>query len=167
MVPGNEANPPNRAQASGKRSRGDDKLQQAQRKYVTLGNRLLAVKTRKLSRVDKAFVMHRRVKLIAVREQLPVWTARKALLQHIKDNDCLVVVGETGSGKTTQIPQLLVKAGLAEQGCIACTQPRRVAAITVAGRVAQEYPCHLGQEASQNLRCYVVVFGYLRNRLIS
>lgn len=107
--------------------------------------------------------MYRRVKLIAVREQLPVWTARKALLQHIKENDCLVVVGETGSGKTTQIPQLLVNAGLAEQGCIACTQPRRVAAITVAGRVAQEYPCHLGQEASQHLGLYLICFGHQKS----
>lgn len=67
-------------------------------------------------------------------------------MQHIKENDVVVVVGETGSGKTTQIPQLLLRAGLASQRCIACTQPRRVAAITVARRVAEELPCSLGQD---------------------
>lgn len=60
----------------------------------------------------------------------------------------MVIVGETGSGKTTQIPQLLLRAGMAAQGCIACTQPRRVAAITVARRVAEELPCSLGQDVS-------------------
>jgi HrpA-like RNA helicase len=63
---------------------------------------------------------------------------REQLIQAIKDNDNIVIVGETGSGKTTQIPQFLLEAGVAKTGMIACTQPRRVAAITVAKRVAQE-----------------------------
>lgn len=75
-----------------------------------------------------------------------MWTTRQSLLQHIQDNAVVVIVGETGSGKTTQIPQLLLAAGLARDGCIACTQPRRVAAITVARRVAEELPCALGQD---------------------
>ena len=88
----------------------------------------------------------RRARLVSAREQLPVWTTRQSLLQHIREHDIVVIVGETGSGKTTQIPQLLLRAGLTSQGCIACTQPRRVAAITVARRVAEELPCSLGQE---------------------
>lgn len=63
---------------------------------------------------------------------------RDQLIAAIRDNDNIVIVGETGSGKTTQIPQYLLEAGVAKTGMIACTQPRRVAAITVAKRVAQE-----------------------------
>ena len=83
---------------------------------------------------------------MAAKQHLPVWTTRQSLLEHIRDNEVVVVVGETGSGKTTQVPQLLLAAGLAGNGCIACTQPRRVAAITVARRVAEELPCALGQD---------------------
>ena len=53
----------------------------------------------------------------------------------------IVYIHKLGSGKTTQIPQYLEKAGYAEEGRIACTQPRRVAAVTVARKVAQEYGC--------------------------
>lgn len=70
------------------------------------------------------------------------------LLQAVHDNQILIVIGETGSGKTTQITQYLAEAGYTARGKIGCTQPRRVAAMSVAKRVSEEYGCCLGQEAS-------------------
>ena len=58
----------------------------------------------------------------------------------------LVVIGETGSGKTTQLTQYLAEAGFTAKGKIGCTQPRRVAAMSVAKRVAEEVGCRLGEE---------------------
>jgi HrpA-like RNA helicase len=76
-----------------------------------------------------------------------MWGARDALIAEARAHHTLIVVGETGSGKTTQIPQLLLEAGLAGQrGLIGCTQPRRVAAVTVARRVADEMGVQLGQQ---------------------
>ena len=64
----------------------------------------------------------------------------------------LIVVGDTGSGKTTQIVQYLAEAGFAEKGKIGCTQPRRVAAMSVSKRVAEEVGCRLGQEVGYTIR---------------
>ena len=90
----------------------------------------------------------RRHALLAERSKLPIWSAREPFLQLVRDNSnrALVVVGETGSGKTTQIPQFLLHGGFAERGAIACTQPRRVAAMSVARRVAEEMGTRLGQK---------------------
>ena len=86
------------------------------------------------------------------RESLPIFKLRKELLQAISQNSVLIVIGETGSGKTTQMTQYLAEAGYADRGIIACTQPRRVAATSVAKRVAEEYGCRLGQEVGYAIR---------------
>lgn len=68
------------------------------------------------------------------------------------DNQILIVIGETGSGKTTQITQYLAEAGYTSRGKIGCTQPRRVAAMSVAKRVSEEFGCCLGQEVGYTIR---------------
>lgn len=86
------------------------------------------------------------------RQQLPVWAARSGLLQQVRAHKVVILVGETGSGKTTQIPRFLFEAGLAQGGLVACTQPRRVAAITVARRVAAEMGVKVGTTVGYTVR---------------
>jgi len=66
------------------------------------------------------------------REYLPVYGVRDELLTIVHENQIVVVVGETGSGKTTQLTQYLHEAGYTDYGVVGCTQPRRVAAMSVA-----------------------------------
>jgi pre-mRNA-splicing factor ATP-dependent RNA helicase DHX16 len=74
------------------------------------------------------------------------------VLSAIADHQVLVVIGETGSGKTTQMTQYLVEAGYGKRGLLGCTQPRRVAAMSVAKRVADELGCKLGHEVGYSIR---------------
>ncbi|XP_076832606.1 pre-mRNA-splicing factor ATP-dependent RNA helicase DHX16 [Brachyhypopomus gauderio] len=88
-----------------------------------------------------------------VRRSLPVFPYREDLLSAIRDHQILVIEGETGSGKTTQIPQYLKEDGFTRGGMkIGCTQPRRVAAMSVAARVAQEMGVKLGNEVGYSIR---------------
>lgn len=86
------------------------------------------------------------------RETLPVFKFRKQLLEAVRENQLMIVVGDTGSGKTTQLTQYLAEGGFANNGMIGCTQPRRVAAMSVAKRVAEEVGCKLGQEVGYTIR---------------
>ncbi|CAG2103964.1 unnamed protein product [Medioppia subpectinata] len=90
--------------------------------------------------------------LIEQRMSLPIYTFKDQLVRAVFDNQILIVIGETGSGKTTQITQYLAEAGYTARGKIGCTQPRRVAAMSVAKRVAEEYGCRLGQEIGYTIR---------------
>ncbi|KAF9381043.1 hypothetical protein BGX21_002199 [Mortierella sp. AD011] len=88
-----------------------------------------------------------------VRESLPIYQYRQELLDAIEEHQVLVIVGETGSGKTTQLPQYLYEAGYTKGGKkIGCTQPRRVAAMSVAARVAEEMGVKLGYEVGYSIR---------------
>ena len=70
----------------------------------------------------------------------------------IRDNNVVIIVGETGSGKTTQLTQYLHEDGYSEYGIIGCTQPRRVAAMSVAKRVSEEMGVKLGEEVGYSIR---------------
>lgn len=80
--------------------------------------------------------------ILEIRAKLPIADLKGEILQLLKENDVLVICGETGSGKTTQVPQFIlddmIEAGDGGQCNIICTQPRRIAAISVAERVADE-----------------------------
>ena len=86
------------------------------------------------------------------KESLPIFKYKHDLLQAIQDYQILVIVGETGSGKTTQIPQYLIEEGYSKYGKIGVTQPRRVAAMSVANRVSEEMHCKLGKEVGYTIR---------------
>ena len=85
---------------------------------------------------------------------LPVWEYRDKFFTLLKENQCIVLVGETGSGKTTQIPQWCVEftKELGVKKGVSCTQPRRVAAMSVAQRVSEEMDVALGQEVGYSIR---------------
>ncbi len=88
-----------------------------------------------------------------VRESLPMFAYREQLLEAIEQFQTLIIVGETGSGKTTQIPQFLYESGYTKGGKkIGCTQPRRVAAMSVAARVAEEMGTKIGYEVGYSIR---------------
>ncbi|KAK7028817.1 Salivary acidic proline-rich phosphoprotein 1/2 [Paramarasmius palmivorus] len=94
-------------------------------------------------------------KYAAIQEQkanLPIAKGKQALINEFKENDVTVLLGETGSGKTTQVPQYLLESGLAKAGMIAVTQPRRVAATSLATRVAAEQNVKLGNLVGYSVR---------------
>jgi ATP-dependent RNA helicase DHX8/PRP22 len=90
--------------------------------------------------------------ILEQRQSLPIFLVRDQLLKAVLDYNILIVVGETGSGKTTQLTQYLAEAGYTSKGRIGCTQPRRVAATSVAKRVAEEVGCHLGEQVGYSIR---------------
>lgn len=89
---------------------------------------------------------------MAQARQLPIWERADELKQLITEHQVVVVAGETGSGKSTQLPQLCLELGLAEHGRIGHTQPRRIAARTVAERIAEELGTSIGDRVGYAIR---------------
>ena len=102
---------------------------------------------------DQSFGKRTSLSMKEQRETLPIYSFRSQLIKAVQDNQILIVIGETGSGKTTQLTQYLAEAGFTKSGrMIGCTQPRRVAAMSVAKRVSEEVGCKLGDEVGYTIR---------------
>jgi len=93
-----------------------------------------------------------RKKLKEERRRLPIHFAKGQLISEVRKADNIIIMSETGSGKTTQVPQYLFQAGLSMVGVIGCTQPRRVAAISIAERVCKEMGVSMGTKVGFTVR---------------
>ncbi len=89
---------------------------------------------------------------IAIDSQLPISARKKEIFETLRDHPVVIVTGETGSGKTTQLPKICLEAGRGVYGRIACTQPRRVAALSVSRRIAEELDATWGREIGCKIR---------------
>jgi ATP-dependent helicase HrpA len=114
----------------------------------------------KLTAVEKSLEQSAREKDLRFRRRpavhfpgaLPITAKRHDIVRVIKDNPVLIISGETGCGKSTQIPKMCLEAGRGVGGKIACTQPRRIAAITIAHRIAEELGEPIGRSVGYKIR---------------
>lgn len=90
--------------------------------------------------------------LLSYPKELPITARREEIVQLIKDNQVVVIAGETGSGKSTQLPKLCLEAGCGALGKIGHTQPRRIAARSVASRISDELGTTLGKQVGYSVR---------------
>ena len=112
-------------------------------------NRLLAqVRTSVALREDRRLNLPR----ISYPPELPIMARKDDIVAAIRSNQVVVIAGETGSGKTTQIPKMCLEAGLGIEAKIGCTQPRRVAALSISRRIAEELNVGWGREVGCKIR---------------
>lgn len=125
-----------------KRKKKKEKIKAKVRSQLDIDNeRQLSAREKKAKEIEEC------------QRSLPVFPFKEDLVQAIRDHQVLIVEGETGSGKTTQIPQYLYHAGFCDKDMkVGCTQPRRVAAMSVAARVAEELGVKLGNEVGYSIR---------------
>ena len=100
---------------------------------------------------ERKFRLHHKPE-ITYPPELPITKHRNAIIQAIQENPVVIISGETGCGKSTQIPKMCLEAGRGIAGKIACTQPRRIAATTIAHRIAEELGEILGRSIGYKIR---------------
>lgn len=118
----------------------------------TLENRILRLESQ-LETAQKRFTDH--IHLLptpSFDERLPIVARKEEILAAIQHHQVVVIAGETGSGKTTQLPKICLEAGLGRSGMIGCTQPRRIAAVSVAERIAEELQVLPGESVGYKVR---------------
>ena len=105
-------------------------------------------------RASVALREERRLNLPKVQypQDLPITVRKDDIVNAIRTNQVVIIAGETGSGKTTQIPKMCLEAGLGVEAKIGCTQPRRVAALSISRRIAEELNVNWGREVGCKIR---------------
>ncbi len=126
-------------------------------KNLTRQNKIDEHKLQKLTEniaqsINKAKQRKQLIPAISYPDNLPVSQKKELLLKTIQENQVTILCGETGSGKTTQLPKICLQAGLGIRGLIGHTQPRRLAARSVASRIAEELKIELGQAVGYKVR---------------
>ncbi|MBQ0793350.1 MAG: ATP-dependent RNA helicase HrpA, partial [Oleispira antarctica] len=105
-----------------------------------------------IERSQQVLAQRKTVLTLNYPESLPVSQKREQILAALSEHQVIIIAGETGSGKTTQLPKMCLELGLGQAGTIAHTQPRRLAARSVASRIAQELEVEMGQEVGCQVR---------------
>ncbi|MGP3734939.1 ATP-dependent RNA helicase HrpA [Streptomyces sp. GDS52] len=136
------------AQRLGRRLEGARKIRKPEARAAVLDE--IAVEVTKAE--QRMAGRRARVPAITYPEQLPVSQKKDTIAEAIRDHQVVIVAGETGSGKTTQIPKICMELGRGVRGMIGHTQPRRIAARTVAERVAEELDTPLGEAVGWKVR---------------
>ena len=128
-----------------KKSKGRDPDEKTTQQLKSLRKRVeasISEKDRRLQDLPK----------VSFPENLPITAKKDAIVHAIREHQVLIISGDTGCGKSTQIPKMCLEAGRGIGGKIACTQPRRIAATTIARRIAEELGEELGKSVGYKIR---------------
>jgi len=113
---------------------------------------LAALESRLADSVKERAARAQRIPRVSFPNELPISASAGEIIRAIRDHQVVIISGETGSGKSTQLPKMCLRAGRGISGQIACTQPRRIAAITIAHRIASELKENLGLSVGYKIR---------------
>jgi ATP-dependent helicase HrpA len=113
---------------------------------------LEALKARLEASIERRRARFEHLPAVRYPEHLPICAKRDEIVHAVRENPVVVIAGDTGSGKSTQIPKMCLEAGRGIAGRIGCTQPRRIAATTVAARIAEEMGEEIGGSVGYRIR---------------